>query len=74
MATPDNHPPSYLFDCGVASNLQISDVMRTKAVFVTHTHVDHFVNFDAILRNRAGSRNIQSSQVPKVLLITYKVN
>lgn len=65
MATPDNHPHSYLFDCGVASNLQISDVMRTKAVFVTHTHVDHFVNFDAILRNRAGSKNTLVITGPK---------
>jgi ribonuclease Z len=56
MASPDNHSFSYLFDCGMASRLSISDVMRIKAVFVTHTHVDHFVNFDAILRNRAGSR------------------
>lgn len=65
MATPDNHPHSYLFDCGMASNLQISDVMRTKAVFVTHTHVDHFVNFDAILRNRAGSKNTLIITGPK---------
>tara|TARA_Y100000589_G_scaffold160894_1_gene152950 strand:- start:1082 stop:2092 length:1011 start_codon:yes stop_codon:yes gene_type:complete len=65
MATPDNHPYSYLFDCGVASNLQISDVMRTKAVFTSHTHVDHFVNFDAILRNRAGSRNTLIVTGPK---------
>jgi len=57
MASPVNHPYSYLFDCGKASLLNISDVMRTKVVCVTHTHVDHFVNFDAILRNRAGSRD-----------------
>jgi ribonuclease Z len=56
LASPDNHGWSYLFDCGKASYLTIADVMRLKAVFITHTHVDHFVNFDAIIRNRAGSR------------------
>jgi ribonuclease Z len=54
-AYPDNHPRAYFFDCGVASNMTISDAMRAKAVFVTHTHVDHFANFDFFIRNRAGS-------------------
>jgi len=57
LASPDNHSWSYLFDCGFASRLKVSDLMRVKAVFVTHTHVDHFINFDAIIRNRAGSRD-----------------
>ena len=55
FASPSNHPYSYLFDCGKASLLTISDVMRTKALFVTHTHVDHFINFDTLIRCRAGS-------------------
>ena len=57
LATPDNHSYSYLFDCGVASRLKVAEIMRVRAVFVTHTHVDHFINFDAIIRNRAGSKD-----------------
>jgi ribonuclease Z len=56
VAEPENHGFSYIFDCGTASNLSIHDVMRTKAVFISHTHADHFANFDFVLRNRAGSR------------------
>jgi ribonuclease Z len=56
MASPDNHGFNYLFDCGSASLLTVGDVMKLKALFVTHTHIDHFANFDFIIRNRAGSR------------------
>jgi len=82
MVSPDNHGWSYLFDCGKASQLTIADVMRLKAVFVTHTHVDHFVNFDAIIRNRAGSRvpliitgpeNISRNVQGKLLAYTWNL-
>ncbi len=57
VAEPENHGHNYVFDCGYASKLQIADVMKTRAVFVTHTHLDHFAYFDFILRHRAGGRN-----------------
>ncbi|MBW7875647.1 MAG: hypothetical protein H3C47_06650 [Candidatus Cloacimonetes bacterium] len=56
LACPDNHGYSYMFDCGMASMLTVGDVMKLKALFVTHTHIDHFANFDFVIRNRAGSR------------------
>ena len=65
LATPDNHSWNYLFDCGVASRLRVSEIMRVRAVFVTHTHVDHFVNFDSIIRNRAGSKDPITITGPK---------
>ncbi|PCJ18536.1 MAG: hypothetical protein COB02_10360 [Candidatus Cloacimonadota bacterium] len=57
VAYPENHGFTYMFDCGVASLLTISDILKLRAVFVTHTHIDHFINFDSIIRHRAGSRN-----------------
>ncbi len=57
LACPDNHGYSYMFDCGMASLLTVGDVMKLKALFVTHTHIDHFANFDFVIRNRAGSRD-----------------
>lgn len=42
----------YLFDCGFASSLSIRDCKNVKALFISHTHIDHFCNFDAILRHQ----------------------
>ncbi|MCO4781565.1 MAG: hypothetical protein KC646_04520 [Candidatus Cloacimonetes bacterium] len=56
VAYPQNHGYTYMFDCGMASLLNISDITKLRAVFVTHTHIDHFINFDTIIRHRAGGR------------------
>ena len=64
MATPDNHPHSYLFDCGVASNLQISDV-RTKAVFVTIPMLITSLILTQFCVIEAGSRNTLIVTGPK---------
>jgi ribonuclease Z len=55
-ASPDNHPWSYLFDCGRARYLNAGDCKSLRAVFVTHTHIDHFCNFDTLLRHHVGMR------------------
>jgi len=56
-----------LFDIGDISKLSPSEINRITDVFVTHTHMDHFIGFDMLLRvilrrelpvNIYGPRNI----------------
>lgn len=39
-----------LFDAGDVSALSARDLMKSTDVFVTHTHIDHFIGFDMIIR------------------------
>jgi ribonuclease Z len=39
-----------LFDAGDVSVLSARDLMKITDVFVTHTHIDHFIGFDTIIR------------------------
>jgi ribonuclease Z len=39
-----------LFDAGTISRLSPGAVLKVSDVFVSHTHIDHFIGFDAILR------------------------
>lgn len=50
----DNHSWNYLCECGDASLLTVKEIQNCNAIFISHTHIDHFVNFDAVIRHQIG--------------------
>ncbi|NML70632.1 peptidase [Chryseobacterium sp. RP-3-3] len=50
-----NSAKHYLCDCGEASLLTVKEIQSVSAVFISHTHIDHFSNFDGIFRHQIGS-------------------
>jgi ribonuclease Z len=55
MLQIDNHAGNYLCDCGQASLLSVKDCSAINAIFISHTHIDHFINFDQVIRHQVGS-------------------
>lgn len=47
-----NHPHNYLVDCGALHTFSVRQLQRVRAVFVSHTHVDHWIEFDTLLRHQ----------------------
>lgn len=50
-----NSGTMYLCDCGEASLLTVKEAQSISALFISHTHIDHFSNFDGIFRHQIGS-------------------
>ncbi|BDD06634.1 peptidase [Aureibacter tunicatorum] len=50
----DNHSYNYICECGEAKSLTVKECQNANAIFLSHTHIDHFVNFDTILRHQIG--------------------
>ena len=39
-----------LFDCGDLHALTVRELLKVRAVFISHAHIDHLIGFDALLR------------------------
>ncbi len=46
----DDIPDRLLFDCGYMFGLPARDIQKISSVYVSHTHFDHFMGFDHMLR------------------------
>lgn len=60
-----NHSFNYICECGEARRLGVKDCQNTNAIFISHTHIDHFVNFDTILRHQLGIQRTVTVVGPK---------
>lgn len=57
LIQPTNHSWYYACDCGEASGYSIKEYQNTKALFISHTHIDHFIHFDQFLRHQIGTQH-----------------
>jgi ribonuclease Z len=53
---PSNLAHSFLLDCGI-HHLGHARLLRIRFLFLSHTHLDHFIGFDSWMRVHLGSSN-----------------
>jgi ribonuclease Z len=53
---PVNLPHAFLLDCGT-QRLGHARLLRARFLFLSHTHLDHFIGFDSWMRVHLGSSN-----------------
>ncbi len=59
---------SLLFDLGDLAALSSGDLLKVSHIFVTHTHMDHFIGFDQLLRTFLGrSKDLHLFGPPGIL-------
>lgn len=50
LLVPDSQSWLWLVDCGDVLKMRIRDMQRVSHVFITHTHIDHFIGLDWLIR------------------------
>ena len=53
-----NGDRSFLLDCGDLSKFSTKKLLRVKAIFLSHCHMDHFFGFDSFIRSHIGTDKI----------------
>jgi len=61
-----------LFDLGDINSLSARDILKITHVFVTHTHMDHFIGFDRLLRLCLGRQKKLYMYGPKGFLLNVE--
>lgn len=61
----DNHPWQYICDCGQASGFTVKEYQNTRAIFISHMHIDHFIGWDQIMRHQVGIQRTVSICGPR---------
>lgn len=78
----ENSTRKYLCDCGEASLLSVKEAQNLSAIFISHTHIDHFSNFDGLFRHQIGSgetiiicgpKNIQNHVASRLQSYTWNL-
>ena len=54
-----------LFDLGDNSALSPTQLLRTQDIFVSHTHMDHFIGFDRLIRVALGRGEASQTVWPR---------